>query len=102
MSDAKEYLFHPLAWQELEEADSWYFSHSFEVSLDFLNDLHDAVDEIAVAPRRWSAYLYGTRRFVIQRFPFSVIYLDDPDLITIIAVAHSKRRPGYWKDRLYS
>ena len=43
MSDAKDYLFHPLAWQELEEADSWYFSHSYEVSLDFLNDLYAAV-----------------------------------------------------------
>jgi hypothetical protein len=43
MSEAKEYRFHPLAWQELEEADSWYFSHSYEVSLDFLKDLHAAV-----------------------------------------------------------
>lgn len=38
----------------------------------------------------------------MQRFPFFVIYLDDPDVIRIIAVAHSKRRPGYWKNRLYS
>jgi toxin ParE1/3/4 len=41
-----------------------------------------------------------TRRLVMRRFPFSVVYLDDPDLITIIAVAHSKRKPGYWKDRV--
>jgi hypothetical protein len=34
--------------------------------------------------------------FVTQRFPFSVIYLDDPELVTIVAVAHSKRKPGYW------
>jgi plasmid stabilization system protein ParE len=100
MSEAKEYRFHPLAWQELEEADSWYFSHSYEVSLDFLKDLHAAVEDIALAPHRWPTYLHGTRRLVIQRFPFSVIYLDDSDLITIIAVAHSKRKPGYWKDRL--
>jgi hypothetical protein len=36
----------------------------------------------------------------MQRFPFSVVYLDDPELIAIIAVAHTKRRPGYWKGRL--
>ena len=52
------------------------------------------------APQRWPKYLHGTRRFVMQRFPFSVVYLDDPELVTIVAVAHSKRKPGYWKDRL--
>ncbi|MGA2022943.1 MAG: type II toxin-antitoxin system RelE/ParE family toxin [Candidatus Sulfotelmatobacter sp.] len=100
MTDAKDYRFHPLAWRELEEADRWYFSHSYEVSLDFLSDLYAAVEDIARAPRRWPTHLHGTRRLVMQRFPFSIIYLDDPDLITIIAVAHSKRRPGYWEGRL--
>jgi plasmid stabilization system protein ParE len=100
MSDDKDYRFHPLAWQELEEADSWYLSHSYEVSLDFLNELYAAAEDIARAPRRWPKYLHGTRRFVMQRFPFSVVYLDDFELVTIIAVAHSKRRPGYWKNRL--
>ncbi len=99
MPGVKEYRFHPLTWQELEEADSWYFSHSYEVSLDFLNDLYAAVEDVALEPRRWPAYLHGTRRLVMQRFPF---YLDAPDLITIIAVAHGKRKPGYWKDRLHS
>jgi toxin ParE1/3/4 len=102
MSDDKDCRFHPLAWQELEEADSWYLSHSYEVSLDFLNELYAAVEDIVRAPRRWPKYLHGTRRFVMQRFPFSVVYLDDSELITIIAVAHGKRKPGYWKDRLYS
>ena len=102
MRDVKEHRFHPLPWEELEEADSWYFSHSVDVSLEFLNDLYAAVEDILAAPRRWATYLYGTRRFVMQRFPFSVVYLDDPELVTIIAVAHGKRKPGYWKDRLYS
>jgi toxin ParE1/3/4 len=59
-----------------------------------------AIRTIVDAPLRWPAYLYGTRRFVLQRFPFSIVYLDDPDLVTIIAVAHAKRKPGYWKERL--
>ena len=52
------------------------------------------------APHRWPKYLHGTRRFVLNRFPFSVIYLDDPDAVIIIAIAHSKSGPGYWKSRL--
>ncbi len=58
------------------------------------------MEEVSQAPQRWPKYLHGTRRFVMQRFPFSVVYLDDPDLVTIIAVAHSKRKPGYWKGRV--
>ena len=100
MSDDRDYRFRPLAWHELEKADGWYLSHSYEVSLDFLNELYAAVEDIARAPRRWPKYLYGTHRYVMQRFPFSVIHLDDPDVVTILAVAHGKRKPGYWKDRL--
>jgi hypothetical protein len=37
---------------------------------------------------------------VLNTFPFSIVYLDDPDAVKIVAVAHHKRRPGYWKGRL--
>jgi toxin ParE1/3/4 len=52
------------------------------------------------APQRWPKYLHGTRRFVLHRFPFSITYLDDPDVLSVIAVAHGKRTPGYWKQRV--
>jgi plasmid stabilization system protein ParE len=100
MDGVRDYRFHPLAWREVEEADSWYLSRSYDVSVEFLSELYAAVEEISQAPQRWPKYLHGTRRFVMQRFPFSVVYLDDPDLVTIIAVAHSKRKPGYWKGRV--
>jgi len=29
-----------------------------------------------------------------------VVYLDLPDKIWVVAVAHLRQRPGYWKDRL--
>jgi plasmid stabilization system protein ParE len=58
------------------------------------------LETISKAPQHWPKYLHGTRRFVLHRFPFAVIYLDDPDRVTIIAVAHSKRKPGYWKHRV--
>jgi plasmid stabilization system protein ParE len=100
MPTARTFRFHPLAWEELEAAEDRYQAWSSDAGLEFLSDLDLAVEDILQAPQRWPKYLYGTRRVVLQRFPFSVIYLDDPDVITIIAVAHSKRRPGYWKDRL--
>jgi plasmid stabilization system protein ParE len=60
----------------------------------------DAVRQVAEAPQRWPKYLHGTRRFVLHRFPLAVVYLDVPDFVNIIALAHSKRRPGYWKRRV--
>jgi hypothetical protein len=60
----------------------------------------DVIREIVQTPQRWPKYLYGTRRFVLHRFPFSIIYLDDSDILSIVAVAHNKRKPGFWKQRL--
>jgi toxin ParE1/3/4 len=100
MPSAKAYRFHPDAWLEFEAADDWYLSRSFDASLEFLSAVDAALESISESPQRWPKYLHGTRRFVVHRFPFSIVYLAHPDLVTIIAVAHSKRKPGYWKQRV--
>jgi hypothetical protein len=68
--------------------------------VEFRATVSDVIRQIVRTPRRWPKYLHGTRRLVLRRFPFSIIYLDDPDVLSIVAVAHSKRKPGYWKTRL--
>jgi plasmid stabilization system protein ParE len=70
------------------------------VAAEFHGTVSDAIRNIVRAPQRWPKYLHGTRRLVLHRFPFSIIYLDDPDALSIVAVAHSKRKPGYWEQRL--
>ncbi len=94
------FRFHPEARDELREAVRWYRARDRRASSQFRVAVSSAIRVIAEAPQRWPKYLYGTSRFVMHRFPFSVVYLDDPELVTLIAVAHTKRRPGYWKDRL--
>jgi plasmid stabilization system protein ParE len=96
----KPYEFHPAARREFQAADDWYAARSPEASAAFLAAISDALQNVTSSPQRWPGYLYGTRRFVLQRFPFSVIYLDDPDQVRVIAVAHAKRKPGYWKRRI--
>jgi len=98
--ESKAFRFHPEAREEFRVAVRWYRGRSLQSSADFRRDVSAAIRTIADAPQRWALYLHGTRRYVLQRFPFSIVYLDDPDLLTIIAIAHSKRKPGYWKDRL--
>jgi plasmid stabilization system protein ParE len=68
-------------------------------SARFLSEIYDALENLAQWPQRWPFYQHGTRRFVLHRFPFSVIYRDEPAVVSIVAIAHHKRRPGYWKDR---
>ncbi len=66
----------------------------------FDDALNRAIDIIAEAPQRWSAGSQGTRRFLLQRFPFAIVYRELPGVIQVVAVAHARRKPGYWKKRL--
>jgi plasmid stabilization system protein ParE len=100
VSASKPYQFHPAALQEFEAADDWYAERSADASAEFLSAIADALENISSSSRRWPRYLYGTRRFVLQRFPFSVVYLDGPDVVRIVAVANAKRKPGYWRQRV--
>ena len=45
-------------------------------------------------------HLHGTRRYLLCKLPYSIIHQASGNLVRIYAVAHVKRRPGYWKDRL--
>jgi hypothetical protein len=51
-------------------------------------------------PSLYPLYLYGAQRVVLIRYPFCIVYRVLLDEIQIVAVAHAKRRPGYWTERL--
>ncbi|HEX2222614.1 MAG TPA: type II toxin-antitoxin system RelE/ParE family toxin [Thermoanaerobaculia bacterium] len=84
---------------EAEKAAAWYGERSQDAREAFLHELEHAFRLIAEGPERWPQYRHRTRRLVLKRFPFSVIYRlvgGDPQ---IIAIAHDKQRPGYWRRR---
>ena len=82
MAGSKAYHVHPAAWVEIEAAADWYHEHSRDAGIWFLSTILDALESISHAPR-WRAYLHDTRRFVVQRFPFSIIYLDEPEAVNV-------------------
>jgi toxin ParE1/3/4 len=100
MARSKPYRLHPLAWMEIEGGEDWYSQRSSDAAADFATDIWDAIKSIRQAPQRWPKYLHGTRRFVLSRFPFSIVHLDAEEFVNVVAVAHSKRKPGYWKRRV--
>lgn len=100
MPKGKSYRVDERAWREVEAAEDWYYERSEDAGTAFLLEVLHSFEIISHAPKRWARYLHGTRRFLLHHFPFSVVYLDDPDGVTMVAVAHNKRKPGYWKRRL--
>ena len=100
MARNKPYTLHPEAQAETDGAYNWYLERSDDATFGFLISVSEALDVVSRNPNRWPEYLYGTRRYLLPTFPFSVVYLEQPETVTIIAVAHHKRRPGYWKTRL--
>jgi plasmid stabilization system protein ParE len=95
----KNVEFHEEAALEFLAAVEWYLARSELVASRFAQQITHAVQLIAEAPQRWPNYSHGTRKFVLRRFPFLVVYRELATVIQILAVAHAHRRPGYWKTR---
>jgi len=91
---------HPDALLEAEAGVAWYLARSRGAAEHFLAELDRAIGLIMEAPERWPPYVHDTRRYVLYKFPCCLIYTASGSLVRIYAVAHAKRRPGYWKDRL--
>jgi toxin ParE1/3/4 len=97
---AKRIEYHQGAIADVKSAVAWYLKRSPKAALNFVSELHRAAKTIVQAPERWPSGSSNTRRFPLWRFPFVIIYSEEQAVITIWAVAHSSRRPGYWADRL--
>jgi toxin ParE1/3/4 len=95
----KEVEFHEAAGEEFEAAFDWYLKRSASAAARFTSELGRAITSIAEAPQRWPAGIHGTRKFLLRRFPFAVVYRELPSIIQVLAIAHGHRRPGYWKQR---
>lgn len=90
----------PEASRELEDALEWYLKRSPQAAEAFLREIERAVSLIAGAPGIWATFEAGTRRCGLHRFPYNIIYRETEDGIEVVAVAHQKRRPQYWCERL--
>jgi plasmid stabilization system protein ParE len=92
--------FHPAAVDEAEAARDWYAARDLAAAVAFLVELETAFSAIVEHPTRWPAYMGGTRRYLLRRFPFSVVYRELNGSVEIIAIAHAGREPGYWRSRV--
>ncbi|MGB7344077.1 MAG: type II toxin-antitoxin system RelE/ParE family toxin [Pirellulaceae bacterium] len=95
-----EIEFHPEAIREIREAVQWYRERNDEVATEFRNLVESAEELVQRSPESWASYLLETRGFRFQKFPFVLAYVIRGQQVFIVALAHTKRKPGYWRDRL--
>jgi len=85
---------HPAALEEAEEATGWYQQRSRRAAELFLDELDRAIERIGENPRQFPEYEFGTRRIVLRRFPYLVVFRETADGAETIAVAHGHRTIG--------
>jgi len=90
---------HPEAVAEAAAAREWYAARSERVAEAFTAELDRAMEQICDQPEAWPSYLHGTRHYSLGCFPYLVIYRVREATIQVVAVAHGRRKPGYWKSR---
>jgi plasmid stabilization system protein ParE len=88
------------AEEEMTEASVFYEAASIGLGSDFLDDLQRVVDDLREHPTLGYAVGHGLRRTLLRRFPFNLFYSIETDAILVVAIAHQRRRPDYWKDRI--
>ena len=92
--------FHPEAEAELDNARTWYRERNQVAGRAFVAEVLSALKSIAETPEAWPRTRANERRFVFKRFPYSIIYRLRENEVFITAVAHQRRRPGYWRGRM--
>ena len=87
------------ALSEVEDARRHYASISTALGEEFVLAIDSAFSSIAAQPQLYASYSMRTRRLVLSRFPYAVVYRIRGDVIRVLAAYHQRRKPGYWRGR---
>ena len=96
----KRIIIHNEAELELWQAVDYYESKCIGLGLDLEQEVRTAFANIQKAPHRWPVKCYGTRCYLLHRFPYAIYYFELQDVIWIVAIAHTSRKPYYWRKRV--
>lgn len=91
--------FHPEAEQEFLEAAAHYETEIPGLGERFHAEVNRATDLLLQYPEIGPIVDAPLRKLVLDRFPYFLIYRISAETVRVLAVAHEKRRPGYWQAR---
>ena len=91
---------HPDADAEFAEAVGYYAGIDPRLGVEFYREVERVIGEICVQPRRFRQIDPPVRRALTEKFPYVIVYVEQPAGVLVLAVMHGMRRPGYWRSRL--
>jgi len=97
----KPVLIQPAARQELRESTAWYREQNTSAADRFVTEVFKTLGSIERSPAagKWIPFVAGSaRRLAVAGFPYYVVFEEFADRVEILAIAHNRRRPGYWRD----
>jgi plasmid stabilization system protein ParE len=92
--------FHPSAREELAAAARFYRNESPRLGRVFVAEVRASVKLITAFPDSGSPGPDDVRHVYLDRFPFTLVYRTDGSDVEVIAAAHQRRRPAYWRERV--
>ena len=93
------FQYHPEAAKELTTSIQYYEDRSVGLGAEFLDEIEEAIAQALAYPQSGSFLTKQDRRILLDRFPYEIVYDISETIITITAVKHMKRKPGYWESR---
>ena len=96
---AAKVVFHPGASEDYAAAFAWYYARGTKIAADFESEIDRGIRLISQYPLRWPKFDEERRRLIVRKFPYSIIYEPHGDDAVVLAVAHGKRKPYYWRER---
>lgn len=93
--------FSELARDELAEAKRYYNQQRSGLGKQFQKEAELAAKRILEHPLAWQFERAPFRRFLLDTFPYKMLYVVEDDNILVIAVSHQHRQPDYWAERIH-
>jgi plasmid stabilization system protein ParE len=93
------YEFHPDAEQELFAAAERYEREVPGLGYRFGDEINRIIQLLLIHPELGVVVDESLHHFVLRRFPFSIVYVVNADILWVVAIAHGSRTPGYWQAR---
>lgn len=94
-------MFHQAALTDADDAAAYYSGRVPQLGEAFIAELMRIVVLATEGPELGFRMRAGRRRWHFSRFPFTMVYRVAPDgSLRVLAFAHHKRRPGFWRSRI--
>jgi plasmid stabilization system protein ParE len=89
----------PAARHDFDESFNWYAQRSVAAAGKFSIAFDDTLHLIAESPELFAGIDSVHRACLVKHFPYRIVYRIERTRVVVVAVAHAKRRPGFWKGR---